>query len=467
MRSAPVTQDEPFSPLPRPAVADVLGEIVAHKRIEVAERLRGFDGAGVAPTRRSLKAALARSGARFIMEVKRASPSGHRSAHSVETAIAAYAGVADAVSVLTDERFFGGSLGALQTVRERFEGPVLAKDFVVLPEQVTEARRHGADAVLCMLSVLDDAEARGVMAEAERLAMDVLVEVHDEAELTRALALGAAVVGINNRDLKTLKTDLAVTERLAARVPDDVVLVSESGVSTRADVERLGHHADAFLVGSSLMAASNVHEAARALAFGRVKVCGLTREEDVAAAAQAGATHAGLIMVPGTPRALDAGQARQLAEAARSAGLKPVGVVRDEEPKVVARLADTLGLAAVQLHGRERAEEVAELRQNFQGEIWTAGFEERGGDRLLFDSPGGGTGERCDWTAVASHPRKSSAFLAGGIGPDNARAAQATGVHGLDASSRLEASPGIKDHHKLRALLDALRLPDRRQTDEA
>ena len=448
-------------------MADVLGEIVAHKRAEVAARLRGFDASGIAPTKRSLRAALSRPGARFIMEVKRASPSGHRSPHSVETAIAAYAGVADGASVLTDERFFGGSFAALETVRARFDGPVLAKDFVVDARQVAEARRHGADAVLCMLSVLGDEEARGVMAEAERLGMDVLVEVHDEAELGRALALGARLVGINNRDLKTLKTDLAVTERLAARVPDDVTLVSESGVATREDVARLGPHADAFLVGSSLMAADDVFEAARALVFGRVKVCGLTREEDVAAAAAAGATHAGIILVPRTPRAVAREKARSLVDAVRAGGMKPAYIFRNEEPRDAARVAQLLDLAVVQLHGQEPASAVAELRNGFEGEIWTAGFEERGGDRLVFDSPGGGTGETCDWGAVAAHPAKGSAFLAGGIGPDNARAAQRTGVYGLDASSRLEAAPGIKDHAKIQALFDALRLPDRRQTDEA
>jgi indole-3-glycerol phosphate synthase/phosphoribosylanthranilate isomerase len=448
-------------------VADVLAQIVAHKRAEVAERLRGFDPTGVEPTRRSLRAALARPGARFLMEVKRASPSGHRSNHSVETAIGAYAGIADGVSVLTDERFFGGSFAALETVRARFDGPILAKDFVVVPAQVTEARRHGADAVLCMLSVLGDEEARAVMAEADRLSMDVLVEVHDEAELDRALALGTTLVGINNRDLKTLKTDLAVTERLAARAPEGVTLVSESGVAKRSDVERLAPHADAFLVGSSLMAADDMHEAARALVFGRVKVCGLTRVEDVEAAARSCATHAGLIMVAGTPRALSADAARPLAEAARSAGLKPVGVFRNEEPSNVARLARDLDLPAVQLHGTEPAETAAELRNGFEREIWTAGFENRGGDRLVFDSPGGGTGQPCDWQAVEQHQDKASAFLAGGIGPDNARAAQRTGVYGLDASSRLESAPGIKDHDKIEALFDALRLPDRRQTDEA
>jgi indole-3-glycerol phosphate synthase/phosphoribosylanthranilate isomerase len=185
------------------------------------------------------------------------------------------------------------------------------------------------------------------------------------------------------------------------------------------------------------------------------------------AAADAGATHAGLIMVAGTPRNLDLEQAGVLAAVARGEGLKPVGVFRDQDPDVVTRIAQEFSLGAVQLHGSESAEEVAKIRAGFEGEVWTAGFEQRGGDRLLFDSPGGGTGASCDWEAVAAHSAKGSAFLAGGIGPDNARAAQRTGVHGLDASSRLESAPGIKDRNEINALFEALRLPDRRLTNEA
>ncbi|MDQ3140551.1 MAG: indole-3-glycerol phosphate synthase TrpC, partial [Pseudomonadota bacterium] len=218
-------------------MADVLARIVARKRIEVAARLSGPVAAE--PTRLSLRDALAKSGASFIMEVKRASPSGHRSIVSVEEAVAAYAPVADAISVLTDGADFGGSLDDLRMVRANFDGPILAKDFIVDLAQVSEARSHGADAVLVMMSVLDDAVAAVVLAEAQRLGMDAIVEVHDETELNRALALGAEIVGINNRDLKTLSTNLSVTERLAPLVPRDVLLVSESGISSRADVERL------------------------------------------------------------------------------------------------------------------------------------------------------------------------------------------------------------------------------------
>jgi len=234
-------------------VDGVLGEIIARKRGDVAARLNGvsFDPE---PTKRSLKGALSKPGARFIMEVKKASPSGHRSGVAVSDAVRAYAPIADAISVLTDAPYFNGSLDDLRTVRSLFDGPILAKDFVVDPRQVTEARAHGADAVLAIVAALADEEIAAIMAEAHRLGMDVLVETHDEIELKRALALGAEIVGINNRDLKTLKTDLGVTERLAPLVPQDRALVSESGVRERADVERLGPKGDAFLVGSSLMA---------------------------------------------------------------------------------------------------------------------------------------------------------------------------------------------------------------------
>src|SRR5436190_13681413 len=313
--------------MPRRAVTDVLAGILERKRSDVADRLHGtrFDPV---PSRRSLHAALAKPGARFIMEVKRASPSGHRSTLSVGDAVTAYRPVADAVSVLIDGPAFGGSIDDLTQTRQLFDGPILAKDFIVDPRQVAEARAAGADAVLAMMSVLAPEEARAVMAEADRLHMDVIVEVHDEQEMARALELNPAIIGINNRNLKTLTTDLSVTERLMPLVPAGVLAIAESGIAARTDVDRLAPLVDAFLVGSALMAASDTGQAARALVHGRVKLCGLTNAEDVALAASSGATHAGLIFVPRTPRAVTADQGRRLADAA-GAGLKAVGVFRD------------------------------------------------------------------------------------------------------------------------------------------
>ncbi|MDB5671080.1 MAG: trpF [Alphaproteobacteria bacterium] len=461
-------------------IEGVLGEIVARKREDVARR---FDGvsiealrASAEPSRRSLRDALALPGARFVMEVKRASPSeGSIRAEADPAATArAYTGAADAISVLTDTPYFGGSLADLEAVRSAFDGPILAKDFVIDPRQVVEARIHGADAILVMLSVLDDSDAATMIAEAARLGMDALVETHDEAELERALALGASIIGINNRDLKSLKVDLAVTERLAPLVPEGPVLIAESGIANRFDVERLAPLVDAFLVGSSLMRAPDPGLAARALVYGRVKVCGLTDPADAAMAQARGAAYAGVIMVPNTPRARTCEQARSIAQAVT---IPLVGVFRNEKPMQVAHAARTLGLAAVQLHGEEDALYIRGLRQLLpEGtEIWAADPvgaavpEPRlGADRMLYDSQAGGrsggTGIVFDWSRIAGGDALSSGLLAGGLDPDNAALASRVGAFALDVCSGVEAAPGRKDPARLAAFFDALRPTSRKES---
>jgi indole-3-glycerol phosphate synthase/phosphoribosylanthranilate isomerase len=458
-------------------IGGVLGQIVARKRVDVAARLEGVAlgdlRARAEPTKLSLKAALAAPGARFVMEVKRASPSKGVLREAVDPAAIAraYRGAADAISVLIDGPYFGGSFEDLAAVRREFDGPVLAKDFVVDPRQVPEARLHGADAVLVMLSVLDDAEAAAVMAEARRLGMDALVETHDEDEVARAVALGAEIIGINNRDLKSLTVDLAVTERLARLVPADRIVVSESGIESRADVERLAGEADAFLVGSSLMRAENPALAARALAYGRVKVCGLTDPEDAALAAASGASFAGLIMVPDTPRALGRVQAEAVAAAA---GIPAVGVFRNEKPVVVADAARALGLAAVQLHGEEDAAYIRALRPLLPEttEVWGVAAVGRdlpaprlGADRTLFDTKAngrsGGTGIAFDWNRIGGRDDLVQGIVAGGLTPDNAAEAAKLGAYALDVASGVESAPGRKDSKKMQAFFEALRVPVR------
>ena len=462
---------------------NVLQAIVARKREDVATRLAGVtieDLRGRAgPTRRSLRGALARPGARFIMEVKRASPSQGALKEKADPAViaAAYRGPADAMSVLTDTPYFQGSLDDLRTVRAVFDGPILAKDFVVDPRQVPEARLHGADAVLAMLSVLSPAEAEAVIAEARRLNMDVLVEAHSEEEVRQAVALGAKIIGINNRDLTSLTVDLAVTERLAHLVPADRLLVAESGIDNRRDVERLAPHADAFHVGSSLMRAPDPGRAARELAYGRVKVCGLTRPQDAEAAA-VGASHAGLIFVPQSPRAVTRAEAKPVLEVAREQGLETVGVFRNEKLMEVAQTARALELNAVQLHGAEDAGYIAGLR-NLIGpgtEIWAASAvgasgpgRRYGADRTLFDTEAngrsGGTGVPFDWARLDDPAAVQTGILAGGLNPANAQAASRIGAWALDVNSGVEDAPGHKNPDKLSAFFEALRVPSRQETN--
>ena len=445
----------------------VLGQIVAAKRAELAERLSGVTldalRAMAVPTRLSLAAAVQQPGARFILEIKRASPSAGTIANCDSGEIARhYAGVADALSVLTDSAFFGGSLSDVAAARREFGGPILAKDFFVDLRQVAEARLAGADAILVMLSVLDDLEARAMIAEARRLGMDALVEVHDELEMGRAGALGAQLIGINNRDLRNLSIDLAVTERLAPLAAGRT-LISESGIASRGDVDRLAGLVDGFLVGSALMKADSPAEAARALVHGRVKLCGLNRVEDLSAARPA--AFAGLVFVPETPRHLTLAQAELLAARARCSGVAPVGVFRAAPAETVADTAQALRLRAVQLHGGEGPDDIADLRRRLPDdtEIWSAvdGSQPcrtaRPADRLLFDNGNGGTGQTFDWCQLPGHPELAKALIAGGIGPHNVRAAAALGAYAIDIGSAVDEAPGTKSAAKIGALFEALR----------
>jgi indole-3-glycerol phosphate synthase len=262
----------------------VLAEICAATRGHVAacraERPLGALEAALpgAPKPRGFARALrAEAGAGrvgLIAEIKKSSPSrGTIRADFRPSALArAYAaGGATCLSVLTDAPYFAGEIGHLVAARAAMGLPVIRKDFILDPYQVVEARAAGADALLLIMAALGDAQAAELEAAAHGLGLDVLVEVHDEAELERALALlRSPLVGINNRDLKTLKVDLATTERLAPLVPADRLVVCESGIGSPRDVERMGEAGvRCFLVGESLMRRADVTAATAAL-LGRV-----------------------------------------------------------------------------------------------------------------------------------------------------------------------------------------------------
>jgi indole-3-glycerol phosphate synthase/phosphoribosylanthranilate isomerase len=450
-----------------------LHDLVIRKRAEIEHRRRLCPEADLRrlalPSTRRFGEALRRPGLRFILECKHASPSEGllRPDYDPGALVEAFAGVADAVSVLTDGAWFRGSLAHLAAVRARTALPILCKDFILDPWQVLEARCHGADAVLLILSLLDDAAWRRCAASAAALGMDVLSEVHDEYELERALRLGAPIIGINNRDLRTLVVDHGTTARLAARVPRDRVIVCESGIRSRADVDAVAGLGDVFLVGTRMMRSPRVDLAARELAFGPVKVCGLTSVAAARAAHAAGATLGGVVFAAESPRRGDVRTAETIAEGP----LPLAGVFVNEDPGIVAAVAGRLRLAAVQLHGDEPRDYLAALRSRLPGgcEIWkavhgddpvpTAG--ELAADRLLVDArvPGrrGGTGRRFDWSVLRHHPDRRRLVLAGGLNAGNVRDAHTVGCGMLDVSTGVESAPGVKDPARLEAFFGALR----------
>ncbi|KQV57163.1 MULTISPECIES: indole-3-glycerol phosphate synthase TrpC [unclassified Caulobacter] len=260
-------------------MTDILAKIAAYKLEEVVDRKRRRTLAALesaarnASSPRGFKRALIEGHApgklSLIAEIKKASPSkGLIRADFDPPALARNyeAGGAACLSVLTDGPSFQGADAYLIDARAAVSLPCIRKDFLVDPWQVAESRALGADAILVILAMVDDGLAAELMSEAKRLGMDALVEVHDEAEMARAGGLGADLVGINNRDLKSFVVDLAVTERLAALAPKDALLVTESGVFTHDDVVRMeATGAKAMLVGESLMRHADVTAATKAL----------------------------------------------------------------------------------------------------------------------------------------------------------------------------------------------------------
>jgi len=268
----------------------ILDEILDRKREELAALKSGLPASEMAARAREVaepcrgfRAALAAAESpAIIAEVKRRSPSKgeiRRDFDPVACARAYAEGGAAALSVLTDEHYFGGHLDYLRAIRGAVSLPILRKDFVIDGYQVDEARVAGADAVLLIVAALEDEALRALGDRARALGLDVLVEVHDEGELKRALAVAADLVGVNNRDLHTFRTDLAVTEKLAARVGSgdggsEILLVAESGIGCLADLRRLeAAGARAFLVGESLMRQRDVGAALRELRLGDSASC--------------------------------------------------------------------------------------------------------------------------------------------------------------------------------------------------
>ncbi len=258
-------------------MADVLAKIVARKREEIAAArpiALAEDWAGLAaaiPAPPDFVAALARPGrARFIAEIKRASPSAGtlRDIPDAVDLARIYAGAgADAISVLTDRDFFHGGIADLRAVRAAVPTPLLRKDFVLDPVQVWEAKLAGAAAVLLIAECLGPAELRALVALIESLGMAALVEFFDAENLPAVLASGARLVGVNNRDLRTFKTDIEHTLRLRDRIPPDRLVVAESGLRERADIARLqAAGVQAFLVGEALLRAADPAAKLRELA---------------------------------------------------------------------------------------------------------------------------------------------------------------------------------------------------------
>ena len=373
--------------------------------------------------------ALRGPGLAAVAEFKRRSPSlgDIRADAQVEEIVRAYAqSGASAISVLVDERF-AGTIDDLRAARATTDVPLLAKGFFSSEEHLRQLREAGADAALLILRDLDDATTARLMLYAEGIGLDALVEAHDVDELERAHRLGARVIGVNARDLSTFAIDRDAQLQLVARAQAEVV-IAESAIHSRAQgaaAELAG--ADAILVGTSLMRAADPGAKLRELiSRPLVKVCGLTRQEDVDAAAEAGADLLGFIFAEGSPR---------------------------RAPAVLPASDTVLTVAVFVGEPEERGADLVQLYAHEEGSV-------RGRDATLYrdgepvarvaDLPWQGEDPE-HWQKARGDGRL---VLAGKLGPDNVRAAiDAVHPWAVDAASQLESEPGIKDHDKVRAFV--------------
>ena len=459
--------------------ANVVREIAARRLADVRPELDalGRDGLrralAAAPGPRPIAETLADPGLHLIAEVKRRSPSAGAIAASddaVARARAYAAGGADAISVLCEPHWFGGSVDDLRAVRAAVSVPVLAKEFVVDPRQLDLLRAAGADLVL-LLAVLHPAKRLAqLVARARDIGLEPLVEAHDAAEIEAALASGARLIGINNRDLRTLDVDPERAVRMRALVPEDRLVVAESGVRDTATVARWRATGfDAALVGEALMRSADPAAAARAfVAAGRypddpaslarlpgVKVCGITDARGVIASVRAGADAIGLNFAPGTPRCLSIEEGVELARLARATSRPPkvVLVTADLPADELARVVAAVDPDEVQLSGDEPPSVVAAIGRP----VWKAlrvgtgdvaddvvararVYLDAGAGGILLDSAGGphpgGTGIRIDPALAAAVARQLPITLAGGLNPANVgEAILAVPAVGVDAAS--------------------------------
>lgn len=419
----------------------------------------------------SLRSAVKENPRALIAEIKPMSPSEGRllDRSDVPEMVGVYNRCACAVSVLTDRPTFGGGFDLLAEVRTLTKLPILAKDFFTQAGQLALAEAAGADAVLLILAILPDDALERLFREAMRLGLDVLLEIHDEAEAERLEKLlrklppemrARTLIGINNRDLQTQHIDLGVTGRLGSRLRRScpgVPVVSESGIASRSDLRELSVHADGFLMGTAMLRSENPDVLLSSLCSPFVKFCGFTRAEDIVEAEKLGVDYLGFVLVAGSPRSVSLEVARTLIGTVRSAKSVAVlentadleSVLRMLTPDFI-QLYDDQGLA-----GKYASRVIRAFRGIPEKAVLDAALQTY--PYILIDKAPGS--EQSSFVNVAELPAaiRARLILAGGLTSKNAASlARDIRPHALDCARGIESSPGIKHPARMAQFLSSL-----------
>jgi indole-3-glycerol phosphate synthase/phosphoribosylanthranilate isomerase/anthranilate synthase/indole-3-glycerol phosphate synthase/phosphoribosylanthranilate isomerase len=415
----------------------------------------------------------------LIAEVKRASPSKGLFMPRFDPVTLAdtyAANGAAVISVLTEPHFFLGSFEYLAAIKQAVGVPVLCKDFIIDEYQVYEARAWGADAILLICAILDQIQLQRLIKVAQDLHMSCLAEVHTCAEVKQAIEAGAMVIGINCRDLKTFQINPHLIRELRPLIPDNHIVVAESGIHTGSDARRVARYdVQAMLVGESLVTSPDIPGQIRTLLKGanesaQVKICGLRTRDQFLTASEAGADMLGFMFYEPSPRYIQPRAVKEVLNNVEQGHITSdiVGIFVNEEVDIINDIAAQVDLHFVQLHGDESPEfcqrikrpVIKGLRLNGATDLKKIAAYAETAWRILLDTPSakwGGTGKTHDWNIARVVAQQTPIILAGGLTPENvAEAIHLVHPWGVDVSSGVETH-GHKDTAKIRAFIQNTR----------
>ncbi|XRY30496.1 MAG: bifunctional indole-3-glycerol-phosphate synthase TrpC/phosphoribosylanthranilate isomerase TrpF [Buchnera aphidicola (Tetraneura akinire)] len=452
----------------------ILKKIIENKKLWIKEKKKTLPLSeikqNIKNSNRNFYSAIKNIHPAFIFEFKKSSPSSGilNKNFDLFKISSIYRKYASAVSVVTDEKFFQGNFEYIPIIRSYLNQPILCKDFFIDPYQIYLARYYKSDAILLMLSILEDNQYLILSNIAKSMNMSVLTEINNEKELKRAIKLNASIIGINNRNLNDFSIDINTTKNLSKKIPKSRILISESGINKYNQIRELSKLVDGFLIGTHVMSSSQPEYAIRSLIFGNNKVCGLTRIKDAKRAYQAGSIYGGLIFCENSIRKINEITAKNIIDHENK--LKFIGVFCNNSIDYISKITKNLSLFGIQLHGNESQEYIKNLIRKIpkKTKIWKA-FKI---DKIIPDlnwklvssyvldhKNGGGTGKTFDWSLLNNDKNQylKNVILSGGINPKNCFLASTMGCSGLDFNSGIEKKPGIKDKNKIKLVFKIIR----------
>lgn len=382
----------------------------------------------------------------------------------------------NAISILTDKDFFGGDKTLIGKARKISKKPILRKDFIIDEYQVYESRHIGADAILLIAAILSKKEIEKFINLAKSYNMASIVEVHDENEILK-IPKNAEIIGINNRNLDTLKIDINTTNKLAKIIKQkfpDAIIISESGLETRRDLSIVENNANAVLIGTSIIKSENIDKKINELFRPKIKICGIINTNDALIASSLGADYLGFIFYDKSKRYIHPTKAKKIIDKIKNeySHVKFVGVFVNENINEVKRIKEYCSLDLVQLHGDESAEFSNEFSNDDVIKVFRINNDKFSFEKIkkyktnyiLFDTYSkneyGGTGTSFEWKKLKDSnikDLKKRIFLAGGVNENNILNAIKINPYAIDISSGVEKSPGIKDEKKLKNLFNKIK----------